>query len=162
MTLPENDLTDQIFIMVRSKNIYDEKDDKKDLTKVKVKLTDQLQKVVDLITDGASGQFFASGKAITDLEQTVEKVELHEGQQIFVIATVSGGQPKQWRRFKNFHDSDYCCLERDYLDAVIFKPKRDIVFYGYGVFSSYFKRDFTVKCGWEIEDERSEMHQITF
>ena len=79
MTLPENDLTDQIFIMVRSKNIYDEKDDKKDLTKVKVKLTDQLQKVVELITDGASGQFFASGKAITDLEQTVEKAELHEG-----------------------------------------------------------------------------------
>ena len=92
----------------------------------------------------------------------MEKAELHEGQQIFVIATISGGQPKQWRRFKNFHDSDYCCLERDHLDAVIFKPKRDIVFYGYGVFSSYYKRDITIKCGWEIDDERSEMHEITF
>lgn len=81
VVLDQTDLSNQIFVFVRtSKNVYpDEKEEAKDLTKVKIKLTDQLQKVVELITDGQSGSLFASGKVLIDLEQTVEKADLHEG-----------------------------------------------------------------------------------
>lgn len=100
---------------------------------------------------------------MSDLEQTVEKAELHEGQHIFVVKSEGfGGEPIKWRRFKNYHTSDYFCLEVNYKDAVIFIPKRDVLFIGFGVFSSYYGKDLKIKLGWEIDGDRTDMFDVTF
>ena len=83
------------------------------MTKVKIKLTDLLYTLVSVVTDQNGGSLFANGKSIDDLDQTVEKLGLIDGQQIFVAMTLTCGQPLKWRRFKqdSTKDSDYCNLE---------------------------------------------------
>ena len=127
-------------------------------------MTDSLDTLVQIVTDQKGGFLFANGKSIDDLDQTVEKLGLLDGQQIFVTMTLTCGQPLKWHRFKEDsyrRDPDYCSLERTYADAVVFKPKRDIIFMGYGIFGSYHKRDIMVKVGWEIEGEKSEFYEIS-
>jgi hypothetical protein len=52
--------------------------------------------------------------------------------------------PVKWIRFKNFVE-DYFYMETEYKDAVIFKPKVEVVFYGFGLFTNYHNKDVTYK-----------------
>lgn len=54
------------------------KEQKKEVTKLKVKITDKLDKIVDLATGGGGGNLFAGGKPIIELDVTVEKADLHD------------------------------------------------------------------------------------
>ena len=40
-----------------------------------------------------------------------------------------------------------------YFDAVVFKPKRNIIFYGFGVFANYNGEDVDLKFKWKIGDD---------
>lgn len=50
------------------------------MTTVKVKIADKCERIIEIVTDGGGGCLFVDGKAIADLEQTVEKTELHNSQ----------------------------------------------------------------------------------
>ena len=54
-------------------------ENKANLTKLKVKISDKLEQVIELATDGGGGALFANGKPLIDYDMTVEKAELHEG-----------------------------------------------------------------------------------
>ena len=56
-----------------------EKPESVERTKFKIKITDKLEKLLELATDDGLGSLFANGKALNDLEMTVEKANLqHE------------------------------------------------------------------------------------
>jgi len=45
-------------------------------------------------------------------------------------------------------------------DAVVFKPKRNIKFLGFGVFSDYNSNDVTYTVQWSLDDNKSDEFQI--
>ena len=47
-----------------------------------------------------------------------------------------------------------------YWDAVVFIPKRNIIFHGFGVFANYNNKDLTYKVGWNINDADSDEYEI--
>ena len=61
--------------------------------KLRVKITDSLEKLVNTVTEDNGGSLFAAGKALTNLNWTVEKANLHDGQQVLVIGSDYGGDP---------------------------------------------------------------------
>ena len=101
-------MSSHISLNVKASNLNTlDKEDMQDLTKVKIKLTDTLQKLVEIVTDGSSGTLFVSGKAFPDLELTIEKAELHDGRHFHLILHLFvskdegfGGEPLLWSRFK--------------------------------------------------------------
>ena len=57
---------------------------------MRVKITDKLEKLIEIVTEGNGGCLFVNGKAYNDLDQTVEKAELHDGQQVLVVGGAGG------------------------------------------------------------------------
>ena len=58
----------------------------------------------------------------------------------------------RWKRFRRCVDS-YWYLSTTSVDALKFIPKRDIKFFGFGMFSNYNGKDMTMKVSWFLEDE---------
>ena len=49
-----------------------------------------------------------------------------------------------------------------YWDAVIFKPKRAVWFFGWGLFANYNNKDMKVKVQWKIDEEQSDEYELEF
>ena len=49
------------------------------LTNLKVHISDKLEKVIDLATDGCFGAVLTDGKPLNEFDISVEKADLHEG-----------------------------------------------------------------------------------
>ena len=49
-----------------------------------------------------------------------------------------------------------------YYDGVIFIPKQDIYFLGWGLFACYRGHDQTFKIQWKINEDRSAQHTVSF
>jgi hypothetical protein len=65
-----------------------------------------------------------------------------------ISAEGSNSKPVQWKRFSLCHYTDYFYMNTRYYDAVVFIPKRNIVFYGWGLFASFTGNDFDLKVQW--------------
>lgn len=70
LELPESDLSTFIFLKVKCSDDLNEelKDDHRDFTKFRVKITDKLDKVIKIITEGMSGSLLTGGKVLRDYE----------------------------------------------------------------------------------------------
>lgn len=53
-------------------------------------------------------------------------------------------------------------MNSSYYDAVAFKPLRDIVFFGFGIFANYHDKNFHLKIQWAIGDEQSQEYEKEF
>ena len=47
-------------------------------------------------------------------------------------------------------------MSSNYYDAVVFKPKRNIIFHGFGINAHYNGTDVTYRFKWKIDDELSD------
>jgi hypothetical protein len=66
-----------------------------------------------------------------------------------------------WIRFPEFYLTDYYYMNTVYWDAVVFVPKRNIVFLGWGIFANYNSKDVTCMVQWQIgEESKSEEYEV--
>lgn len=52
-------------------------------------------------------------------------------------------------------------MNQSYFDAVIFKPKCNIVFHGFGLFANYNGHNLDLKVAWAIGEEKSDEFTLT-
>lgn len=73
-------------------------------------MSDKLEKVVAHATNELGGNLFFNGKAVDELEETVEHAGLHEDSQLIILmaSDASFGEPNKWKRFKRM-EQDYMC-----------------------------------------------------
>lgn len=65
---------------------------------------------------------------------------------------MSGGfEAKSWKRFKRVEPGDYFYMSDTYFDAVVFKPKKDVYFLGFGFLNQYEKKDFKLKFKYYVD-----------
>lgn len=75
-------------------------------------------------------------------EKSYYKMFIKNEQVLALTSNEEGiGKPKRWRRFEQVRRDDYRYLERDYADAVVFVPKKDIWFFGFGININYHSKD---------------------
>lgn len=48
----------------------------------------------------------------------------------------------------------------EYWDSVFFIPKRNIIFFGFGLMSNYHGKDMKIIIKWQVEDDSSEEHTL--
>ena len=65
-------------------------------------------------------------------------------------------EPIKWKRFPSFESSDYFYMSSDYWDAVMFIPKHDIYFLGFGLMNQYEKKPFKIIFKYNIDGTDSE------
>lgn len=71
-------------------------------------------------------------------------------------------KPICWVRFPEFYYTDYFCMNPRYWDAVVFKPKRNVWFFGWGILANYNNKDMKIKFQWKIGEEQSEEYELDF
>ena len=64
-------------------------------------------------------------------------------------------ESKKWKRFPKIEQGDYFYMSETYWDAVVFKPKKDIYFLGFGLNNQYEKKDFKIKFKYNIDGTES-------
>jgi hypothetical protein len=69
-----------------------------------------------------------------------------------------------WIRFPEFYYTDYFYMNTTYYDAVVFVPKKNIVFFGWGLFANYNGKDISYKVAWRIGKDgvKSDEHEVSF
>jgi hypothetical protein len=76
---------------------------------------------------------------------------------------MGSSKPVMWIRFPEFYYTDYFYMNTRYWDAVVFIPKRPVLFYGWGLFANYNGNDMQVKIQYAIGDgEKSEEYERLF
>ena len=103
---------------------------------------------------GANVNYIISteGKVIENPDEVSFLKIFAKNNQIFSLTfpTEKIAEPKKWMRFKEWTTTDYFYMSKNYPDAVIFRPKKDITFYGVGVFSNFRQMDIKVKFWWAL------------
>ena len=165
VTLDKKDLKKFIKVKVGllSSNNYADSESAKEYSILKVKIGDKVDKILSLISQGKSGviQGFIStnGKLIEEPgEITFQKANI-KNMQVISVAAAEGivAEPKEWIRFQDFYLTDYYYMSSSYWDAVVFIPKRDIWFFGFGLFSNYNNKDVGIKFQWNLGKEGEEL-----
>ena len=133
------------------------------MAKLKICVNDKLEKVVAHASNEEGGSLFFNGKAVDDLDETVEHAGIHEGAQLILIGGGGCfGEPVRWKRFRFFEEDDSMSSSLTYWDAICYKPKQDIYFCGFGVSGSYYRKNMTFILSWVIDDKASEEHKVEF
>jgi hypothetical protein len=74
---------------------------------------------------------------------------------------ISGSfEAKRWRRFPKLEMGDYFYMSDTYYDAVIFKPKKDVYFLGFGFNNQYEKKDFKIKYKTNVGGAESQEYEV--
>lgn len=82
---------------------------------------------------------------------------------ITLVSGAGGGGPQiTWKRFKRDVLNDYYYLEQSTWDSVIFIPQTNIVFHGFGAYSSWNNCAVSYNIKWALDDEEPcEQTEIT-
>ena len=112
-----------------------------------VNISDKLSKIGEIMTavSGINGFVVFNGKHYTQDDNTFQKISIPDNGVLILSCGDSVGQPRQWKRFNKYRTDDYYYLESNYPDAITYIPEVDIHFLGFGIFSSYHKKDITYK-----------------
>ena len=76
-------------------------------------------------------------------EETYFKKGIKSGDQFMLIS--GSFEAKKWKRFPRVELTDYFYMSETCYDAVVFKPKMDIFFLGFGFLNQYEKKNFKLK-----------------
>jgi len=98
-----------------------------------------------------------NGKLLENLSATTfAKSFILDGAKIMIMVQAeAAGVCQRWIRFPKFYLTDYFYMETYSWDAVIFVPKRNIKFLGFGIMASYNDKDMKYKIKWVIDDDDS-------
>ena len=77
------------------------------------------------------------------------------------VADAMGGEAQQWFRFNRHIYNDYWPMNLNHWEAIVFVPRRDVFFYGFGVFAHKDGLDLPVDVQWHIDGEKHEMFHVT-
>ena len=69
-------------------------------------------------------------------------------------------EASKWERFKTCELNSGDIIFNSRRDAIVFKPKCDIWFLGWGQFASSQQKNMKFKYQWHIDDDVSEWHEI--
>ena len=130
---------------------------------LKVNIHDKLSKIQEVLDDeGIQGFLTMGGKLLeSPADTTFAKQFIKNNTKFALISTESCAKPIIWVRFPEFYYTDYFYMNTRYWDAVCFIPRRNITFFGWGLFSNYNKCDVTIKLQWQIGDgEKSEEYEM--
>lgn len=110
------------------------------------------------------GTLLYEGKIMENLDDsTFAKQLIKHNSKVLITSQDSGsGSQKEWRRFKDTYLTDYFYMSRSYWDAVAFKPKRDVTFYGFGFFGNYNNSKQDLVLGWAIDDDEVQKVEATY
>ena len=98
-----------------------------------------------------------------DLETKVEKMDLSHGLKILVVTSSElGGEAKKWYRFNWDGMRDWNYTSTNTWDAVAYKPKRNVVFRGFGIFANSNNKDFNCFLKWEVDGKESDEYEVHF
>ena len=75
---------------------------------------------------------------------------------------MSMGEPNRWKRHKQLEQDDYMCSSSNSWDAICLTPKKNIYFFGFGVYGSYFRKTMKLTLSWVIGDNVSENYPMEF
>ena len=84
--------------------------------------------------------------------------------QVFTIVNKSSTLqvPVKFFRFKKIVKTDYMFMGTGNYDGIVFIPKVNITFFGWGLFASYRGHDQTFNIRWKIDGEYSDKHIVSF
>lgn len=101
-----------------------------------------------------------NGKLISNPDDTTfQKSFVKDMHQFTIVSSESTKSAIKWVRFPEFYLTDYYYMNTRYWDAVVFIPKRTIMFHGFGVLANYNQKDVTYKVQWNIRDQDSEEYE---
>jgi hypothetical protein len=110
---------------------------------LRVHIDDPVDKILTLLrlsgTKVVGGEIMSLGKVIKKPEdKTFIKINVGH-MQVFTIVCKSQAmaEPVRWLRFKKLVKNDYMFMGTSYFDGIIFIPKVNVTFYGWGLFASY-------------------------
>lgn len=66
-----------------------------------------------------------------------------------------GFESKIWKRFAKFEQGDYIYMYDSNWDAIIYKPKVDIYFLGFGLTKTYENKNFTLVFKYYVDSTQS-------
>lgn len=132
-----------------------------------VNIGDKLNKINETIQKlgEEGGALIYSGTQIEVPEDLSFQKAMVLNKGIFVVS--QGGSVKDpviWNRFKDWRTDDYFYMEKDYADAIMFKPKTTVFWHGFGLFGSWNKKDIKYRLKWCFDDEEVPsdwMHEFT-
>jgi hypothetical protein len=98
---------------------------------IQVGINDKIGNLKDYYNGKNSNQLVAlyKGELIKN-EETFFKKLIKSGENFFLVAGTL--EAKMWKRFPRMETSDYFYMSDTYYDAVMFKPKKNIYFLGFG------------------------------
>jgi len=105
-----------------------------------VGIDDKLIKIIDAYNAmGESTGFISINDKVIENPDTKTFVSIFADKSTpFVLnSSVESLNMRMWVRFPKFYLTDYYYMNTRYYDAVIFKPKQNISFMGFGVFANY-------------------------
>lgn len=111
---------------------------------MKVNIDDKVSKIfkygaIGLSQDKINGFISTKTKLIDDPDEITFHKLASKSNQLFSLAFPEEGEkePMRWVRFKEYRTTDYFYLNSHYWDACVFIPKRDVTFFGFGIFGNY-------------------------
>jgi hypothetical protein len=114
----------------------------------RVSINDKLSKMMQILEqDGVDGALIYNGKLIENPNDTTfAKQFVKNGDKFALVRGAVSMKPIMWQRFSEQDlNNDYIWLETYRWEAVIFVPRVNVMFFGFGLFSNYNKNDETLQ-----------------
>lgn len=95
---------------------------------------------------------------IVKADDTFFKRQIKYGESFLLIS--GAFEAKKWKRFNKIEPGDYFYMSDTYYDAIIFKPKMDVYYLGFGFTNQYEKKDFKIKFKHNIDGQDMEEKEV--
>jgi hypothetical protein len=106
-------------------------DEKQLVAKLQVGINELIGNIKDYFNvKGAAFNVIYKGDLVKKEDTYLKKLVPSHTSTIFLIA--GSLQPQKWKRFGRMVTTDYFYMSETYWDAIMFKPKMDIFFLGFG------------------------------
>ena len=93
----------------------------------------------------------------------VEKLDISQGLKLLIVTSSElGGEAKKWYRFNWDGMRDWNYTSTNTWDAVAYKPKKPVVFRGFGIFANSNNKDFNCFVKWEVDGKESDEFEVNF
>jgi len=152
-------LTKELPIIVQKAS----ESDKKDVLELTVGIDDKVSTILETFEAmGESVDFITHNGKLLKNPEDLTLAKLFADSSSKFVAIVGKGESKivRWVRFPKMYLTDYYYMNTRYYDAVVFKPKMNIQFHGFGVFANYNNKDVIYTVQWSLNDDKSEEFQI--